>query len=72
MVNWPQRGDSHPFLLLAQRKLRHMGYNVPENGHLDDPTWNAVTAFAENHDLPTDSQHLGYVWLALWKEGKVA
>jgi N-acetyl-anhydromuramyl-L-alanine amidase AmpD len=72
MIRWPRRGDHHPFIRLAQRKLAVLGYAVTETGTFDDQTWHAVEAFALQWHLPANPAELGRVWLALWREaGKV-
>lgn len=68
MVKWPQRGEHHPFIRLAQRKLTQLGYVTPETGVYDDATTRAIRQLAQTYHLSEEADQIGRVWLVLWRE----
>ncbi len=68
MIKWPEPGDHHPFVRLAQRKLTQLGYHVPESGTYDTLTSHAIHQFAQTYQLSESPDQIGRIWLVLWRE----
>ena len=67
MTQWPVKGDTHPFVRLAQQRLTALGFILNDTGVYDDGVADAVARFQQFYNLPVTGAIDGPTMILLWR-----
>lgn len=67
MTAWPVKGDAHPFVRLAQRRLATLGFPLDETGLFDDATEDTLRRFQTFYQIPESGTFDGPTMIHLWR-----